>query len=325
MVRASRLLSILLTLSVRDQVSATELAADLEVSVRTIYRDVDALGAAGVPVYCTRGRHGGVRLLEGYRTRLTGMTADEADALFLSGVPGAAADLGLGGVLAATQVKLLAALPAELRERAGRIRDRFLVDSPGWLRDNESPPFLATVADAAWSQRLLDVRYERANRSVDDRVLAPLGVVLKGGTWYLVADRPDDGRGPRTYRVSRLHAAAVRDDTFERPAGFELESFWATYQQDYAERVYRESAQIRLDESGRHLLFLLGEIPAREARAALGDPDAAGWATTTVPIESTRHALHALLQLGEHVEVLAPPELRESIAQSARAIAARYG
>ncbi len=322
--RASRLLSILLTLSVRGQVSATELAAELEVSVRTVYRDVDALSAAGVPVYCTRGRHGGVRLLEGYRTRLTGMTPDEADALFLAGVPGAAADLGLGGVLAAGQVKLLAALPADLRERAARIRDRFLVDSPGWLRSDEAPPFLATVAGAAWNQQLLDVRYERADRSVANRVLAPLGLVLKGGTWYVVALRPDDGRGPRTYRVSRVHAAAVRPGTFERPAGFDLETFWRDYQDDYAERVYRETATIRLDAIGRALLFLLGEIPSRAGHAAMGEPDAADRAVTTVPIESVRHGVHALLQLGEHVEVLGPAELRDAVATAARRTAALY-
>jgi predicted DNA-binding transcriptional regulator YafY len=332
------LLSILLTLSVRGRISAAELAEQLEVSPRTIYRDVEALSAAGVPVYATRGRAGGFALLDGYRTRLTGMTADEADALFLTGLPGAAADLGLGSVLAATQLKLLAALPPELRERAARIRDTFYLDAPGWLRENDAPPFLATVAEAAWLRRRVDVRYERANRAVVDRVLEPLGLVLKAGTWYLVARPAEDAqpavdaqpaadghRGPRTYRVSRVHAAALRADGFERPAGFDLEAFWAEYQRGYERRVYRETATIRLSPAGQQLLFLVGTIPARRARAAQSEPDADGWVSTELPIESVQHATHALLQLGPEVEVLAPAELRESIGTAARALVARYG
>lgn len=320
--RASRLLAILLTLSVRGRVSAAELADELEVSPRTIYRDVEALSAAGVPVYASRGRAGGIQLLDGYRTRLTGMTADEADALFLAGLPGAAADLGLGSVLAATQLKLLAALPAELRERAARIRDRFYLDAPGWLRETDAPPYLATIAEAVWTQRRVDVRYEHANRAMVERRLDPLGLVLKAGTWYLVASA--DARGPRTYRISRVHAAAVRDEPADRPAGFDLEAFWADYQRGYEKRVYRESALVRLSPAGRELLFLVGTIPARRARAAMSEPDADGWTTTRIPIESVRHAQHALLQLGEHVEVLEPAELRAAIEQAARALAARY-
>lgn len=323
--RASRLLSLLLILSTRGRTSATDLARELEVSVRTVYRDVEALGAAGVPVYATRGRHGGVQLLDGYRTRLTGMTADEADALFLSGLPGAAADLGLGGTLAATQLKLLAALPPDLRDRAARVRDRFHVDASDWLRertDTTPPACLDVVAEAVWTQRRLDVRYERGRRDVVERTLDPLGLVLKAGTWYLVA--ASDGRAPRTYRVSRVHTAAVRDETFDRPDGFELDEFWSTFLADYADRVYREVATVRVDDTGRALLFLLGSIPARHARAAMGEPDADGWATTTVPIESVRHARHALLQLGEHLEVVGPAELRDAITATVRELTATY-
>ncbi len=323
--RASRLLSILLTLTVRGRVSAAQLADELEVSVRTVYRDVEALSAAGVPVYATRGRNGGFQLLAGYRTRLTGMTADEADALFLTGLPGAAADLGLGSVLAATQLKLLASLPAEFRERAARIRDRFHLDAPGWLRETDAPPYLATVAEAVWTQRRLEIRYERANRVIGARQLDPLGLVLKAGTWYLVAiPAADDGRGPRTYRVSRVLSAAVRDEAAARPDGFDLEQFWAAYQRGYEKRVYSESAFIRLSAAGRELLFLIGAVPARRARAAMSEPDADGWVQTRVPIESVRHAHHALMQLGEHVEVLEPPELRALIAGSAVVLARRY-
>ena len=320
--RASRLLSIMLTLSVRGRVSAAELAEQLEVSLRTIYRDVEALGAAGVPVYATRGRHGGIALLDGYRTRLTGLNADEADALFLSGVPGAAADLGLGGVVAASQLKLLAALPADLRERAGRIRDCFHLDAPGWLRETEAPAHLATVAEAAWTGHRLDVRYERANRAVVERTLDPLGLVLKAGVWYLVA-RVEDG-APRTYRVSRVRTATTRSDTFTRPAGFDLEAFWTEFQRDYTDRVFRDVARVRLSPDGVGLLFLLGPAAARRARTTFSVPDDDGWVEAQVPIESFVHGRHALLQLGDDVEVLEPAELRSAMADAARALNARY-
>lgn len=324
-VRASRLLSVLLMLHTRGRVSAQQLADELEVSLRTVYRDIDALNAAGIPVYATRGRTGGFQLLDGYRTKLTGLTADEADALFLAGLPGPAADLGLGSTLAATQLKLLAALPPQLRDRAARVRDRFHLDAPGWLRESEDLPNLAVVADAVWTQRRVHVRYERANRAVVDRVLEPLGLVLKAGTWYLVASVPSDGRGPRTYRVSRVQAAAVLDEPFERPKRFDLEAHWTGYQRDYEQRIFRDTATVRLSETGRQLLFLIGAAAARAGDAAMSAPDADGWATTTVPIESVKHAHHALLQLGADVEILAPSELRELIATSARATAARYG
>ncbi len=320
--RASRLLSIMLTLSVRGQVSAAELAGQLEVSLRTIYRDVDALGAAGVPVYATRGRHGGIALLDGYRTRLTGMSPDEADALFLTGVPAAAADLGLGGVVATSQLKLLAALPADLRERVARIRDCFHLDAPGWLHETEAPPHLATVAEAAWTGHRLDVRYERANRVVVDRTLDPLGLVLKAGVWYLAA-RVEDG-APRTYRVSRIRTAATRADTFGRPAGFDLETFWTEFQRDYSERIFRDVARVRLSPDGVRLLFLLGPVAARRARATFTEPGDDEWLEARVPVESFVHARHALLQLGADVEVLEPAALRSAMAEAARELAVRY-
>lgn len=323
-VRASRLLSMLLLLHVRGRMSAQQLADELEVSLRTVYRDAEALGAAGVPVYATRGRNGGFALLDGYRTRLTGLSTEEADALLLAGLPGPAAELGLGGVLASTELKLLAALPPDLRARASRVRERFHLDAPGWLQQTEAPPHLAVLADAVWAQRRVQVRYERSNRAVVERLLEPLGLVLKAGTWYLVASAGEGG-SPRTYRVSRVHAAAVLDETFERPAGFDLAAHWSAYQRDYERRVYRATATVRVSRAGRELLFLLGRIPAHAARAALEPPDDDGWMRTTVPIESVRHGLHALLQLGSDIEVLDPPELRAAFAETTRALAERYG
>ena len=207
--RASRLVSLLLLLQTRGRMTAAHLADELEVSVRTIYRDLEALSAAGVPVYAEAGPNGGCQLIEGYRTRLTGLTANEAEALIVSGVPGPVGELGLGTVLGAAQLKLLAAMPTELAERASLARHRFHLDAPRWFRGGRNEPYLAEVAAAVWHDQCINVRYRHpgADAAVT-RHLDPLGLVLKAGVWYLVARR--DGE-LRTYRhVARGGGAAAR-------------------------------------------------------------------------------------------------------------------
>ena len=321
--RASRLLSILLLLQTRGRMTAQELADELEVSLRTIYRDVDSLSAAGVPLYGDRGPAGGYQLLGGYRTRLTGMSADEADSLFLAGMPGPAAELGLGEVLAAAQLKFLAALPPELRSRAGRIRERFHLDAPAWFHESEQPNCLTDVADAVWNQRLIRVRYERWGHGQVERTLKPLGVVLKSGSWYLVASV--DGQ-TRTYRISRVLAIETLDEQFERPEDFDLASYWATYQREFQERLYSGKAKIRLSTHGLELLPLLFDPSiTKEALASAGPPNEGGWTELTLPIESVHFCHHFLLRLGEEVEVMSPPELRAMMAKSAEKMATMYG
>ena len=319
--RASRLLSILLLLQTRGRLTARTLADELEVSVRTVYRDLEALGAAGVPVYADRGPAGGYQLIDGYRTRLTGLTPDEAESLFLAGIPGPAAELGLGTVLATAQLKLLAALPPELRARAARLRERFHLDAPGWYGVDDPPPYLTAVADAVWNQRLLRVRYRRWRGEVT-RTLQPLGLVLKGGIWYLVAAISGQ---PRTYRVSRVLELETLPDRFERPEGFDLAEYWQAWTRQFQASVYTDQAIVRLSPRGLALLpHLVESERVRAARTSASPPDQDGWTCVTLPIETPDHAYRALLWLGEDAEVLAPPELRRRLARAVAVLASRY-
>ncbi|WP_199885512.1 helix-turn-helix transcriptional regulator [Streptomyces sp. CB00455] len=318
--RADRLLSLLLLLQNRGRMTAPELAAELEVSVRTVYRDVEALGASGVPVLADRGPAGGYRLADGYRTRLTGFTDAQAGSLFLAGAPGPAGELGLGADLAAAQLKLEAALPAALAARAKRIQDRFHLDAPAWFRDADPVPHLARIAQAVWDQRILHAHYRRWGGEVH-RELEPLGLVLKGGIWYL-AGRTEDS--VRTYRVSRFLAVDTGAGTFERPEGFELGAYWRASTDRLDAVLHQQTAELRLSARGRRLLPMLFGAAGRRALADAGAADRDGWTRLWLPVESEAVAVGDLLRLGTEAEVLGPPALRAAVAATAEALAARY-
>ncbi|MDG4859786.1 WYL domain-containing protein, partial [Streptomyces sp. T-3] len=244
--KSSRLVSILLLLQSRGRLTAAQLADELEVSVRTVYRDVEALGAAGVPLYADAGHAGGYRLLDGWRTKLTGLTASEAEALSLAGVPGAAAELGLGPLLTAGRLKVEAALPPELRAHASRIAARFHLDAPGWYAEADAVPFLPAVADAAWNGRVLRVRYRRWKEPTEvDRRLEPYGLVLKAGRWYVVS-----GPRPVTYRIDQILQLDVTEEEFTIPDGFGLAAYWQRYQEEFLARLHTGEAVVRLTEAG---------------------------------------------------------------------------
>lgn len=323
--RASRLLSLLLMLQSRGRMTARELADELEVSIRTIYRDMDALSASGVPVYADRGPDGGYSLLEGYRTQLTGMSAEEADSLALAGMPGPAAELGLGRVLAAAQLKVQAALPNELAERSRRIAERFHLDAPGWFREADHVPTLTGIADAVWNQRVVRVRYRRWGDEEVERELEPLGVVLKGGVWYLVA-APRDGGSPRTYRVARVAALETLDAHFERPEGFDLWRYWNERSSELTAALYQAEAAVRLSPSGMELApVVLRPHTARALAERAWPVDDDGWTCAVIPVESIAAARSELLALGGEVEVVSPAALREQMRDAASALAALYG
>jgi predicted DNA-binding transcriptional regulator YafY len=305
---ASRLLSILMLLQTRGRMSAAALAAEFEVSVRTIHRDIDQLSAAGIPVYADRGRSGGFALMDGYRTKLTGLTEPEAEALFLTGLPGPAAELGLADAVAAARLKLTAALPPHMQPSAERIAQRFHLDPAGWFHAANPQPSLQTVARALWSERMLSFQY-RSDGALRPRKLGPLGLVLKGGAWYLVAQA---AKAIRTYRVANIHDPEILDEKFARPKNFDLAAHWEKSARDYERGVYKGEAEVRLSPKGMEWLELLGPY-VRDAARETAKPDRDGWVRCTLPIESVTHGAHELLRLREEVEVLGPRELRKAM------------
>ncbi|CAN5749190.1 YafY family protein [soil metagenome] len=319
--RASRLVNLLLLLQARGGMTGSQLAQELEVSVRTVYRDVEALSEAGVPIYAERGPHGGVRLVDGYRTRLTGLNEDEAQALFLSGLPGPAAELGLGTVVAAARLKVLAALPPELRARASRLTQRFHLDAPGWFRPAEPVPHLETLAAAVWEERRVTVAYRRPDRIVD-RSLDPLGIVLKAGIWYLVATT--DGQ-VRSYRVSRVEGVTVTEERFQRPPHFDLVAFWDEAIAAYQESLPQIEAILRVRSSAIDWLATSIGDPAWATATRQPDPAGEDWVRVMLRVETIESALADLLRLGPRVEVLEPQTLRQAVIDEARAVLSAYG
>ncbi|MCW6010711.1 transcriptional regulator [Micromonospora sp. CPCC 205371] len=314
--RADRLLSIVLLLQSRGRLTASQLATELEVSVRTVYRDMLALGTAGIPVY---GDASGYQLVDSYQTRLTGLTADEARGLVLTGLPGAAADLGLAEAVAAAQLKLAAALPDALRERATRMRQRFHLDAPGWYHDGDSSDHLEAVADAVWHQHPLSVRYENWTGEVERR-LEPFGLVLKAGKWYLVANA---GRGAHTYRVNQIRELTVLPETFAWPSDFDLAAYWRAHIAEFRTRLHKSEALVRLSPDALELLpHLMGRAVADAAAA--GEPQEDGWVLARVPIETEAHAEREFLRLGARVEVLEPASLRTRLATTVSTLSTLY-
>jgi predicted DNA-binding transcriptional regulator YafY len=296
--------SLLLLLQTRGQLTAYELAEQLEVSERTVQRDALALAEAGVPIVSVRGPAGGYRLERGYRTRLTGLDVAEAEALFV----GPAAELGLGRELAAARLKLLAALPAELQERADRAARLFHLDTRGWFREQDRVPHLPVIAGALWRGNRLEVRY-REGAAVVARRLDPLGLVNKAGVWYLYALRRGE---ERVYRVSRIVSARERPDAAVRPPEFDLASAWALRSEAFERSWAQIEVTVRIPRSQVRYLRVARIVEEGEPSTVIAHFDGLG------------HAFHSLLGWGALAEVLEPRELRDRIASSAAEMVALY-
>ena len=320
--RADRLLATLLLIQARGKMTARELSRELEVSERTVYRDLDALSAAGVPVpvYAERGPGGGVALLEGYETRLTGLKEAEVRALsqVLSSlsVPGSLVDLGLGGALESALLKLSAALPSMHRGGTGRMCGRVHLDTARWFAPIEPVPHLQTVQEAVWGERRLNLLYCADDSGVRRRVLEPYGLVAKVGVWYVI------GGTARGTRVSRIQEATL-GEAFERPQDFDLADFWSTWCHDFETSRPTYPVLLRVSKEGADVLpRVLGEW-AREALAAQ-EEDAAGWRALNLTFENAEQAVGLLLGLTPLVEVQEPEELRGRLVAAAGEVLRMY-
>jgi len=324
-VRADRLLSLVLLLQARGRATAQAIAAELEVSVRTVYRDLEALVAAGVPVLTESGPGGGCRLMEGYRFPLRGLSPDEAEALLILGVPGVLRELGLDAALDAAQRQIRVTAGGPDLNGAALVH----LDMPRWFGSPEDVPCLRDLARALRSGRRLALGYRAPGDVGDavDRVVGPLGLVNKAGLWYLVAapaGRGDDRPAVRVFRVARIASARPLAEPSERPAGFELAAFWRQWSAEF--EASRPRLPVTLRASPR-ALAILGEVFGQAAGPALAaalPPDEHGWRVLTLSFEHERAAAHRLAGFGDQVEVLAPPSVRAGLVATGRQILGRY-
>jgi len=321
--RADRLLSIMMLLQARGRLTARELAQELEVSERTIYRDIDALSGSGVPIYGDRGPEGGYALLDSYRTSLTGLTQPEVRALFMMSIPAPLADLGVDQELRTALRKLAASLPDTRRQDEDHVRRRLYLDTTWWAQELDPVPHLQTVQTAVWEDRELHITYRRpwVTAAVIERTVDPYGLVAKGGIWYLVYARNER---IDVHRVSRLLDVRLSDECFERPAEFDLAAFWRSWCADVETRRtgYRVVVRVAPDLV-QWLPYTFGER-IRTVLAEADPPDADGWQRLELRFESLEAARDRLLSFGRAVEVLEPDPLRLSLIDYARQIVDLY-
>jgi predicted DNA-binding transcriptional regulator YafY len=316
--RADRLLTLLMLLQARGRTTAEALADELEVSVRTVYRDLTALSTSGVPVYAERGPGGGVGLVEEYRTSLTGLSPQEVSALFMVDVPGPLRQLGVGQEYRTAMLKLAAALPDSRRGEESRARQRIHLDSSWWFQDEEPLPGLERIRQAVWQDRNLRIRYLSFQNIPVEQVVEPYGLVAKASLWHLVYGF----QGVLRVRpVADLLEVEILESGFTRPPDFDLPAFWEAW---CAEAESRPAYRVQARVSPELLPLLPLYLAERFRRLPEATPEADGWTTLELSFESFTDARSRLLGMGRAVEVLAPEPLRRSLVDFARQIVELY-
>jgi predicted DNA-binding transcriptional regulator YafY len=316
-VRADRLVSLVLLLQARGRVTARELAAELEVSVRTVYRDLDALSAAGVPIVAESGPGGGCRLLEDYRFPLRSLRPDEAEALLILGVPDALRDLGLDGAIASAH--------RQIRVTSGRPdagAPLVHLDMPRWFGSHERVPHLRDLASALRRQRQVRFAYARSGSNPQSRIVTPLGLVNKAGTWYLVAATRSGHVA--VFRAGNLTFVQTLDQPASRPPGFDLPVFWEQWSREFRDSRPRVPVRIRASAAALAAFPEVFGDAVAEAMSAAPPPDDHGSRELTLFFEHERAAVHRLAGFGGQVQVLSPPTVRDHLLAIAQGILSRY-
>ncbi|KAA3658868.1 MAG: YafY family transcriptional regulator [Chloroflexi bacterium] len=320
--RADRLIAMLMLLQTKGRMTAQELSDRLEVSTRTVYRDLDALSASGVPVYAERGPNGGCELLERYRTNLTGLTEPEVKALFMFTVPNLMADLGADKASEAAMLKLTASLPAPFQKNADEVRSKLHLDAAGWFQPKDPVPYLAMLQDAVWQEQRVRMEYRRGDGRWVKRLIDPLGLVAKASVWYVVG--AIYGGMTMVYRVSRIQSAEVTGSHFVRPVNFDLNAFWQAWVDQFEQKQASFSVSIRVQPEGVvSLTHQLGEgvmqlVMAAESMAQDGS------VVIDLQFASVEDACQKLAGLGTAVQILTPDSLRQHLAEHAKSLLEMY-
>ncbi|MBX9972585.1 YafY family protein [Cytobacillus firmus] len=316
--RADRLISILLLLQNNEKMTTRELAKELEVTERTIHRDMEALSAAGIPVLAERGKFGGWRLLEKYRTNLTGLKADEIKTLLLSPSFQHLTDLGISDDWKEARQKLLAAIPAPLKENVKDISNRIHIDTSTWRQTPREMKSFGIVQQAVWEEKKLQIQYEKADKQTIERIVDPLGLVAKGNTWYLIAASDEK---IKSYRVSRIVDAELINEKFSRPNDFDLAGYWQESKQRFISSLPRFEVEVEISPSIMQRINFTG----RFLRVLHMDtPDENGWIPASLCFDTEQEAREYILGFGDQIKIVSPSSLTKIVRGMAEGVVNLY-
>lgn len=316
--RADRLMNIMILLQNRGKMTAKELANELEVSDRTIHRDMDALSNAGIPIVSDRGKEGGWRLLDNFRSKLSGLNIDDIKSLFLFPSGKLLEDLELNIQALDTRQKLLAAIPGTFRDEVQAIWERIHIDSSTWRQSKEKVHALKTVQKAVWESKKLKIYYEQADGEQKERLIEPLGLVAKGNRWYLVASRNGE---LRNYRVSRIQTAQVEDETFKRPIDFNLADYWEQSKKEFIQNLPQYDVQVeihpaiipRINFTGKFVQFIQRKNPKEDK-----------WIPATLRFNDKQEAVEFILGFANKMRVISPEDLQDKVVSAAMSVIEFY-
>ncbi|WP_312470276.1 YafY family protein [Neobacillus sp.] len=316
--RADRLISILLLLQNKGKLTTKTLAKELEVTERTIHRDMEALSVAGIPVVADRGKSGGWRLLEQYRTNLTGLKANEIKSLFISPSFQLLTDLGLTKDWQEARQKLLASIPSSLHKNADDVWSRIHVDTNAWRQSTEKIESFKILQQAIWDEKKLQIKYERADGECVERIVDPLGLVAKGSRWYLIASSNEDFRN---YRASRVQSATLTNESFSRPKGFNLVQYWRDSTEKFIKSLPRYEVEVEISPSIVQRIKFTGRFVQL---IKMDSPLDNGWIPANLCFDTEQEAKEYILGFGDQIRIIHPYTLKQNIYDMAKALVNFY-